>query len=132
MDKPRPIADALTQPYWDAAAEGRLLIQHCSACERYQWYPRAHCVACGAAEPAWVQAKGTGRLHTFSVLEKTPNPEFQGDLPYVLAIVALDEGVRVAANIVGIELYRLRCELPVEVTFVDGLPCFTADSGALA
>jgi uncharacterized OB-fold protein len=125
MDKPRPIADGLTQPYWDAAADGRLLVQRCSACERYQWYPRAHCVVCGAADPAFVEAKGTGRLHTFTVLQKTPNPEFQGDLPYVLAIVELDEGVRVSANVVGVDHAALRCEMPLQVTFVDGLPCFT-------
>jgi uncharacterized OB-fold protein len=130
MDKPRPIADELTQPYWDAAADGRLLIQRCSACERHQWYPRAHCVVCGAADPDWVQAKGTGRLHTFTVLQKTPNPEFQGDLPYVLAIVELDEGVRVSANVVGVDHDALRCEMPLQVTFVDGLPCFTAAGGS--
>jgi|tagenome__1003787_1003787.scaffolds.fasta_scaffold17243476_2 uncharacterized OB-fold protein len=130
MDKPRPIADGLTQPYWDAAAEGRLLIQRCSACERYQWYPRAHCVACGAADPSFVEAKGTGRLHTFTVLEKTPNPEFQGDLPYVLAVVELDEGVRVSANVVGVDHAALACEMPLRVTFVEGLPCFTTPEGS--
>jgi uncharacterized OB-fold protein len=130
MDRPRPIPDALTQPYWDAVAEGRLLVQRCDACERHQWYPRAHCVVCGAADPAWVEAKGTGRLHTFTVLEKTPNPEFQGELPYVLAIVELDEGVRVAANVVGVDHGALACEMPLQVTFVDGLPCFTTPGAA--
>ncbi len=125
MDKPRPLTDALTQPYWDAAAEGRLLVQRCASCDAYQWYPRAHCVACGAGEPAWVEAAGTGRLHTYSVLHKTPNPEFVPDLPYVLGIVELDEGVRVSANVVGVDHAALSCDLPVRVVFVDGLPCFT-------
>ena len=129
MDRPRPLPDALRQPYWDAAAEGRLLVQRCVACERHQWYPRAHCVVCGAADPAWVEAKGTGRLHTFAVLEKTPNPEFQGELPYVLAIVELDEGVRVSANVVGVDHHALACDMPLQVTFVDGLPCFTGVTG---
>jgi uncharacterized OB-fold protein len=125
MDKPRPLTDALTQPYWDAVGEGRLLVQRCAACNAYQWYPRAHCVACGAGEPAWVEAAGTGRLHTYSVLQKTPNPEFVPDLPYVLGIVELDEGVRVSANIVDVDHDALACDLPVRVVFVDGLPCFT-------
>ena len=125
MDKPRPLTDALTQPYWDAVGEGRLLVQRCAACNAYQWYPRAHCVACGAGEPAWVEAAGTGRLHTYSVLQKTPNPEFVPDLPYVLGIVELDEGVRVSANIVDVDHDALACEMPVRVVFVDGLPCFT-------
>lgn len=125
MDKPRPIVDALSQPYWDAAAEGRLLVQRCDACGEHQWYPREHCVHCGGGQPSWVEAAGTGRIHTYSVLHKTPNPEFAGDLPYVLGIVELDEGVRVSANLVGIEDDALACDLPVRVTFVDGLPCFT-------
>ena len=125
MHKPGPLPDALTRPYWDAAAEGRLLVQRCEACGEHQWYPRAHCVACGAGEPAWVEAAGTGRLHTFSVLHKTPNPEFAADLPYVLAIIELDEGVRVSANVVDVDHDALACDLPVRVVFVDGLPCFT-------
>ena len=59
------------------------------------------------------------------MLQKTPNPEFPGDLPYVLAIVELDEGVRVSANVVGVDHDALACEMPVRVMFVDGLPCFT-------
>ena len=125
MDRPHPIPDALTQPYWDAAAEGRLLVQRCAACGEYQWYARAHCVACAAGEPAWVEAAGTGRLHTYSVLQKTPNPEFAADLPYVLGIVELDEGVRVSTNVVDVDHDALACDLPVRVVFVDGLPCFT-------
>ena len=125
MHKPGPLPDALTRPYWDAAAEGRLLVQRCEACGEHQWYPRAHCIACGAGEPAWVEAAGTGRLHTFSVLHKTPNPEFAADLPYVLAIIELDEGVRVSANVVDVDHGVLACDLPVRVVFVDGLPCFT-------
>ena len=125
MHKPGPLPDALTRPYWDAAAEGRLLVQRCEACGEHQWYPRAHCIACGAGEPAWVEAAGTGRLHTFSVLHKTPNPEFAADLPYVLAIIELDEGVRVSANVVDGDHAVLACDLPVRVVFVDGLPCFT-------
>jgi uncharacterized OB-fold protein len=125
-----PIADEHSQAFWDAAREGRLLIQRCEACGEHQWYPRQHCVHCFATDPEWVQAAGTGRLHTFTVLRKTPNAEFTADLPYAFAIVELDEGVRMATRIVDVPLDELACEMAVRVVFRAGddgqpLPCFT-------
>jgi uncharacterized protein len=130
MDKPRPILDELSRPYWDAAANGRLLIQRCTACGRYQWYPRVLCTSCHATSLEYVPAAGNGRIHTYTVLEKTANPEFAADLPYVFAIVELDEGVRVSANIVDTATSALGCGLAVRVVFRPAgdtsLPCFTA------
>jgi uncharacterized OB-fold protein len=127
-----PIPHEHAQAYWDAAAEHRLLIQRCGACGRAQFYPRLHCAACFAPDPAWVEAAGTGRLHTYSVVHRTPNPEFAGDAPYVFAIVELDEGVRMSARIVDTPHEQLACDMPVRVVFSDGpdgvtLPNFTAD-----
>lgn len=128
--KPTPQTDALSEPYWEAVAQGRLLIQRCEACGTHQWYPRAHCLACGGGQPAWVEAGGRGTVHTFSVVHRTPNPEFADDTPYVFAIVALEEGVRMASRIVGVAPANVRCEMPVRVVFPAGdgpvtLPCFT-------
>jgi uncharacterized OB-fold protein len=121
---PVPIPDAHSAAYWEAAADGRLLIQRCSACGAHQFYPRQHCVQCFAADPAWVEARGTGRLHTFTVVHKTPNAEFAHACPYVFAIVELDEGPRIATRVVDVELDALRCDMPVRVVFGD-LPYFT-------
>jgi uncharacterized protein len=96
-----PLADGFSQAYWDAARAGTLLIQRCATCGRYQFYPRGHCAACFAPDPAWVPASGRGRLHTYTVVNRTPNAEFAADCPYVLAIVELDEGPRLTARIVG-------------------------------
>ena len=115
--KPLPQPDALSGPYWEAAAEGRLLIQRCPACTRHQWYPRPLCLACGAREPDWVEASGRGTVHTFSVVRRTPNREFADELPYVFAIVELEEGVRMATRLVGTPPERVRCGMPVRVTF---------------
>jgi uncharacterized OB-fold protein len=127
-----PIPDEHSRAYWDAAAEGRLLIQRCTACGAHQFYPRRHCASCLAADPEWVQASGRGRLHTYSVVHRTPNPEFAGETPYVFAIVALDEGVRMSARVVDVPHERLACDMPVRVVFAtgeDGVthPSFTAD-----
>ena len=127
--KPRPQTDGLSEEFWAAAREGRLLIQRCADCGEHQWYPRAHCLRCGGA-PAWVEASGRGVVHTFTVVRRSTNPEFAPDTPYVFAIIALEEGVRMAARVVDVPFEDLRCELPVRVVFPPAddetpLPCFT-------
>ena len=84
--------------------EGRLMIQRCQVCRTHVFPPRSVCPHCHAGTPDWVEALGTGEVHTYSV-EMRPA---QGDQPYVLAIVDLDEGVRL--------LTRLDC--PPEDAFV--------------
>ena len=135
LSRPRPIPDEHSRAYWAAAAEHRLLIQRCTACGGFQWYPRRHCTACFAPDPEWHEARGTGRLHTFSVIHRTPNAEFAGECPYVFAIVELDEGVRVSARIVESPHEQLVCDAPVRVVFEPGpdgvtLPSFTLDTQA--
>lgn len=120
-----PITDSRSQEFFDAAKRGELLIQRCPACARFQFYPRRHCLHCGSLDVEWAKAAGTGTLHTFSVVHRTPNPEFAEETPYVFAIVELDEGVRLTTRIVDVPFEELRCELPVEVVFTDRLPMFT-------
>lgn len=116
--KPLPVlGDDLSRAYWEAAREGRLLVQRCRACGEHQFYPRRHCVHCFAPEPEWVEAKGTGRLHTFSVVHRTATPGFADEVPYVFGIVELDEGPRLTVNVVDTPLEELRCDLPVRVVF---------------
>jgi uncharacterized OB-fold protein len=130
--RPLPILDSRSRVFFDAAAEGKLLIQRCASCGVHQFYPRAHCTRCFAPDPDWVEASGRGALHTFSIVHRTPNEEFAEDCPYVFAIVELEEGVRMTANLVDVDLRDLRCDMPVQVVFresPDGsitLPQFTS------
>jgi uncharacterized OB-fold protein len=123
--KPLPIlADELSRTYWQAAREGRLLLQRCRACGGHQFYPRGHCARCHAPErPEWVEAKGTGRLHTFSIVYRTAEAAFREEVPYVFAVVELDEGVRLTANIVDTPFEELCCDMPVRVV----LTCATEE-----
>jgi uncharacterized protein len=131
--KPVPLIDGLSSRYWEAAGEGTLLIQHCATCGAYQFYPRRHCTTCHAPEPEWVQASGRGRLHTFTVVHRSANPEFAEDCPYVFAIVELEEGARMATRIVEADPDRLACDLPVRLTWPNEdaadppLPLFVLD-----
>jgi uncharacterized OB-fold protein len=130
----RPLPDAFSTVYWDAARDGRLLIQRCTSCGRHQFYPRQHCAACLAAGPEWITAAGRGTLHSYTVVHRTPNAQFAELTPYVLALVDLDEGVRITTALVDIDgSSELRCGARVRIVFtrIDDdvvLPCATLDA----
>jgi uncharacterized OB-fold protein len=116
-EKPIPPIHPWTAPYWRAARDGKLLIQRCASCARYIFYPRLQCPACFAAEPEWVEASGRGKVYSYSVVLNNPPSAFQQDVPFVIAIVELEEGVRLMTNIIGCDPESVRCDLPVEVVF---------------
>jgi uncharacterized protein len=113
--RPEPVATAETRPYWDAAREGRLVVQRCAGCGRHQFYPRAFCVSCLADSLEWVPARGTGYIYTFTICCIAANPAMTA--PYAVALVDLDEGVRMLANIVDCDIERIRTGARVQVRF---------------
>jgi uncharacterized OB-fold protein len=113
--RPQPIETAETRPYWDAAREGRLVVQRCGSCGRHQFYPRAFCTACLSAELEWVQARGTGRIYTFTICRTSANAAMTA--PYAVALIDLEEGVRMMANVVDCDLERIRTGARVQVRF---------------
>jgi uncharacterized OB-fold protein len=114
--KPIPGPDEVTAPYWRAAAEGRLLVQQCPVCGHRQWYPRALCTVC-AAEPGWLECTGYGVVHTFSVIRQMGMAPFRDELPYVVAMIDLEEGPRVFGNVTGCAVDDVTIGMPVEVWF---------------
>jgi uncharacterized OB-fold protein len=127
-ERPLPRPDNVTAPYWEAAARGELLIQRCPACGHRQFYPRAVCTACGA-DPEWQRASGRGTVHTFTIIRQNYAKPFRDELPYVVAMVDLDEGVRIMSNITDCPVEDVRIGLPVEAHFVTaaddiGVPFF--------
>ncbi len=120
---PPPDVTPDTRPYWDAAAAGRLLLKRCRACGEPHHYPRALCPFCGSDDTEWGEASGRGRIYSFSVMRRTPQP-------YAIAYVTLDEGVTMMTNIVDCDLDALRIGQAVRVVFrpSDGgppVPMFT-------
>ena len=99
--RPLPQPTDLTRPYWQAAAQGELHMQHCGACGRWQFYPRPFCIHCEAEALHWRAVSGLGRIYTYTVNHRAPNAFMKTRLPYVVAIVELDEGPRLMANIQG-------------------------------
>ena len=92
--KPSPQPNELSRPYWEAAAEGRLVLQCCSDCGKVRVYPRLLCDACYSNAVHWKPATGRGTLHSWTVAHHAFHPAFAGDLPYTLVTVDLEDGVR--------------------------------------
>ncbi len=118
---PTPDVDGEWKPFWDATARGELLIQECASCRERQFYPRAICTHCGG-EPRWLTASGRGTIYTFSIIQQNLVPPFEEMSPYVLAMIDLDEGVRMMSNITDCALEDIEIGLPVEVHMVEAKP----------
>jgi uncharacterized OB-fold protein len=115
--KPVPIVNPWARPFWEAARERRLLIQHCRDCHKHVFYPRVACPHCFSGNLEWVQASGRGTVYSYTVVYANAPSAFIADIPYVVAVIQLAEGVRMLSNIVECDLDALRCDMPVEVTF---------------
>jgi uncharacterized OB-fold protein len=116
-EKPLPVIDPESQPYWTGLREQRLLIKRCRDCGRHHHYPRELCPHCGSDALEWVQAKGTGTVYTFTVARRPAGPAFKADTPYVVAIVELDEGPRMMSTLVGIDPDQVRIGLKLAVRY---------------
>lgn len=115
--KPIPIVNEWARPFWEAARRNTLSIQFCKACSKHIFYPRIACPHCGSADVEWVNASGKGTIYSYTVVESNAPSAFVADIPYVVAIVELKEGVRMLSNIVGCDPSTVRCDMPVEVVF---------------
>ena len=96
-----PEPTEVSQPFWDATRERRLVIQRCEPCDSFFWYPRAFCPRCLRDTPAWSEVAGTGTVYAVSVHHRAPSPELRDRTPYAVTLVDLDEGVRLMSNVVG-------------------------------
>jgi uncharacterized protein len=112
-----PTPDDHTRAFWDAARGGTLLIKRCAACGRAHYYPRTFCPYCWSADVSWEEASGRGVLYTYSVVHQNDLPPFNERVPYVAAIVDLEEGPRVMTNIVECGPDDVAVGMAVEVTF---------------
>jgi uncharacterized OB-fold protein len=115
--RPAPEITGHAAPFWGAARGGRLVVQRCPACGQYQHYPRPWCTNCLHEEPEFVDASGEGTIYTFTVIRRSPIPAFAARVPYVLAFVDLDEGVRIVTNIVDCDPEAVRIGQRVRARF---------------
>jgi uncharacterized OB-fold protein len=115
FDLPSP--DFETAPYWDALSSGRLLIKRCADCAAVHFYPRPFCPTCWSSNVEWIEASGRGRVYTFSIVRVNDLPPFNERVPYVAAIVELEEGPRIMTNVVDCALEDVEIGMDVVVEY---------------
>jgi uncharacterized protein len=119
-DFPLPdVEDPLTAEFFAGAARGELVIPRCSSCGRWVWYPEPACPTCHESELTWTATSGRGRLFSWAVVQRPFLPAFAEMIPFVTALVALEEApeVRIVTYVVDVEPGALEADLPLAVTF---------------
>ena len=110
---PKPVPDADTQPFWDAAAEQRLVVQRCGSCDRWIWQPRPLCPACHLPDPQWIEVTGDGVVTSWTVVHPPVLPAWADDVPFTILLVELAEGVRMIGRLVDAQPSVLAIGSPV-------------------
>jgi len=118
-----PVPNLETKAFWDAAAEGKLMVGKCTACGKLHYYPRVFCPFCFSDNTTWQQASGDGVIYTYSVMRRG------APVPYAIAYVTLAEGPTMMTNIVDCDLNGIKVGQKVKVVFkpTEGgapVPCF--------
>ena len=112
-----PTPDAETEPFWQGARDGTLLLRRCNGCGKAHFYPRRFCPYCWSPDVSWVQAGGEATLYTWSVVHSNDLPPFKERLPYVAAVVDLAEGPRMMTNVVDCDPESLTIGMALQVAF---------------
>ena len=117
--KPLPRVDEESRGWFEGLARHELWLQRCGSCGTLRFYPRAVCPVCLSSAVRWERSSGHGTVYTFTVTHQNQAPGFREELPYVLAVVELAEGVRLLTNVVACPPESVRIGMPVEVVFED-------------
>lgn len=112
-----PTPDEETAPFWDGVNADRLLLRRCNACAELHFYPRPFCPRCWSDDVEWFEASGRATLYTWSVVHNNDLPPFHERLPYVAALVDLEEGPRMMTNVVECPFEDLAPDMALEVVY---------------
>ena len=117
VTKPVPEAQPWSEKFWEGTKQGKLLVQICKDCNARIFYPRKVCPECWSGNLDWIEASGKASVHTFSTAYSMVEPKFMDELPYTIAYVDLDEGIRMMTRIVECQPEEIRFGMKVEVVF---------------
>lgn len=114
---PVPIINPDSAAYWEGACSERLLIRRCRICRTPHFMPRYLCPHCWSNELNWEEASGRGSVYSFSVIRRASIASMAARVPYVLALIDLEEGPRMMSNIVGDDALEVQIGDTVQVCF---------------
>ncbi len=126
--RPLPLITPTSQPFFEAARAQKLLMQKCPR-DGFFFYPRSHCPHCLQTDWSWLPAQTSGRIHSFTIERLGQDPGQRARVPFVIAVVDLDDGPRMIGNVIDCPHEALRVGMPVRVCFeiVENIPltCFS-------
>jgi len=118
--KPLPVPDPDSAPYWQGCRAHKLLLQHCDACAAFRFPPSRVCPHCRSRDARWVESAGRGTVFSWIVVRHpVPAEVYAPEIPYTVALIDLDEGVRMASNIIGCDPDTVTDGMRVSVHFDD-------------
>ena len=117
--KPLPVPSPESKPFWDACRRHELRLPRCSTCRAYWFPPSGVCPECLSDQFEWALASGRGEVFSFVVMHRVYHKGFADDVPYPVALVALEEGPHFLSNVVDCALDQIRIGMPVQVVFDD-------------
>lgn len=112
-----PTIETETRPFWEGTKAGKLLLRSCNACGKTHYYPRPFCPACWSDDVEWVEASGRATLYTHSLVHVNDLPPFGEQVPYVAAVVDLEEGPRMMTQLEGCDPDDLEIGMALEAGF---------------
>ena len=115
--KPLPPVNGDSAPYWRGAGEGRLILRQCLSCGTVMFYPRSNCTKCMSSELDWIEASGRGQVYSATICYRAPDQSFRPEVPYVIALIDLEEGPRMMSNVTGCAPEEVSIGDAVEVWF---------------
>jgi uncharacterized OB-fold protein len=116
---PLPEPSLETQPFWAAVQERRLLMPRCDACGAVSFPPTVACKVCEAQAFTWTEMSGNGSVYSFVVYHRVYHPAYADKVPYVVAVIDLDEGPRIISNVVDVPIPEVTCDMPVRVVYAE-------------
>lgn len=112
-----PTIEDETRPFWEGTRAGKLLLRSCTACGAVHYYPRPFCPTCWSDDVEWVEAVGRATLYTHSTVHMNDLPPFGERVPYVAAVVELEEGPRMMTEVIDCPVEDLAVGMALELTF---------------
>lgn len=130
-NKPLPQITDLTRPFWTAAKQGKLVLQKCGKCSTFNFFPKPWCIECGSRDLTWTDAKTGGTVYSFTISRSVAMnfPGWEAELPVLMCLIDLDDGVRLYGQVKGCKPEDMKIGMRVETFFEDisdeaGIPKF--------
>jgi uncharacterized OB-fold protein len=119
MDFPRPlpVPTPTSEPFWSGIKNGQVTLQQCDDCSAWVFYPRSHCNHCLSPNLTWKPVSGKGTLYTFTVARRPTAPQFADEIPQLIVVVELEQGVRMNSLMVNIIPEELSVGMAVKPVF---------------